>query len=146
MKKLRKHNYYTEDYQKLLSDDFHNRHQELIEQALKKAQKGMQRQRSFSGIERIFDELLALAEENAFSEEQIQLVKDMYEFNRDRLRNRNLELIYREIQNCTSTSDLFELWEKTRAELVKHRRHLGKEFEDLVTARFDQRLEQLERS
>jgi len=143
LKKLKNHTYYTEDYQKLLSDTFHNRLQQLMERALKKAQKRMRQQRSFSGIERVFAELLALAEENAFSEEQIQLVKDMYEFNRDRLRNRKLEFIYREIDDCTSTTDLFDLWQKMRAELVNNRRHLGTEFEDLVTARFDQQLEQL---
>ena len=117
-----------------------------MEQALKQFQKRMRQQRSFPGIERVFAELLALAEENAFSEEQIQLVKDMYEFNRNRLRKRKLEFIYRKIQECTSSTQLFDLWQKMRAELVNNRRHLGKEFEDLVTSRFDQQLEKLARS
>ncbi len=143
LKKLKNHAYQTEDYQKLLSDAFHERLHELIEQALKKAQKRMGQQRSFSGIERVFEEVMGLAEENSLSEEQIQLVKDMYEFNRDRLRSRRLEAIYRKIDDCTNTADLLKLWEKVRAELVKNRLHLGREFEDLVTARFDEHLEKL---
>jgi hypothetical protein len=43
--------------------------------------------------------------------------------------------------NCTNREELLRLWKKVRAELVKNRRHLGKEFEDLVTARFDQQFE-----
>jgi hypothetical protein len=146
LKKLRNYTYHTEDYQKLLSDSFHERLQKLIEQALKDLQKRMRQQRSFSGIERVFTELMALAEENAFSEEQIQLVTDMYEFNRDRLRSRRLETIYREIHGCSTTAELFELWQKIRVELVNNQSDLGKEFEDLVTSRFDQQIKQLERS
>ena len=100
----------------------------------------MRQQRNFSGIELIFTELMALAEENAFSEEQVQLVKDMYEFNRDRLRNRRLEMIYQAINDCRAAADLMELWKEIRSELLNNRRHLGKEFEDLVTARFDEQL------
>ncbi len=143
LKKLKNHPYHTEDYQKQLSECFHERLQELIEESLSRAQKRMRQQRSFAGIERVFAELITLAEENRFSDEQIQLVKDIYEFNRDRLRNRRLEEIYQEIQDCTSTTDLRELWKKVRSELVNNRRHLGKEFEDLVTARFDNKLERL---
>jgi hypothetical protein len=146
LKKLKNYTYHTEDYQKLLSDSFHERLQKLIEQAIKNLQKKMRQQRSFSAIERVFAELMALAEENAFSEEQIQLVTDMYEFNRDRLRNRRLEAIYREIHDCSTTAELFELWQNIRVELMNNQSHLGKEFEDLVTSRFDQQLEQLERS
>jgi hypothetical protein len=106
----------------------------------------MRQQKSFAGIERVFDELMALAEENGFPQEQVQLVKDMFEFNRDRLRSLRLEAIYREIRDCSKTSELLELWKEVRAELVDNRRHLGKEFEDLVTVRFDQQLEELTES
>ena len=144
LKKLKNYTYNTEDYQKLLSDSFHERLQKLIEQALKDLQKKMRRQRSFTGIERVSAELMALAEENAFSEEQIQLATDMHAFNRDRLRSRRLEAIYRDIDDCSTTAELLELWQKIRVELVNNQSHLGKEFEDLVTSRFDQQLEQLE--
>ena len=79
-------------------------------------------------------------------DEQVQMLKDMYEFSRDRLRKRRLETIFQEIDGCTSDSDLTKLWKKIRAELVKNRRHLGKEFEDLVTARFDEQLKRLQPS
>jgi hypothetical protein len=39
-----------------------------------------------------------------------------------------------------------ELWQKIRSELVKNRRHFGQEFEDLVTAGFDRRLERFNKS
>jgi len=143
LKKLKNHPYLTEDYQKILSDAFHARLQELIDRAMHKAQKKMRQQRSFAGIERVLDELMVLAQENSFSEEQIQLAKDMCEFNRDRLRSSRLEAIHRKIHNCTNTAELLRLWKKVRAELVNNRRHLGKEFEDLVTVRFDQQFEKL---
>jgi hypothetical protein len=143
LKKLKNHRYLTEDYQKIISDAFHARLQELIDRAMHKAQKKMRQQRSFAGIERVLDELMVLAQENSFSEEQIQLAKDMCEFNRDRLRSSRLEAIHRKIHNCTNTAELLRLWKKVRAELVNNRRHLGKEFEDLVTVRFDQQFEKL---
>ena len=143
LKKLKNHPYHTEDYQKTLSAAFHTRLQELIDRAMHKAQKRMRQQRSFAGIERVLAELMALAEENSFSEEQIQLAKDMSEFNRDRLRSSRLEAINRQILNCTSIGDLLRLWKRVRAELVNNRRHLGKEFEDLVTSRFDRQFNKL---
>jgi hypothetical protein len=142
-KKLRNHAHPTGDYQKLLSDAFHRRLQELIEQSLKQAQKRMRQQRSFVGIEGVFVELMELAEKNDFSPEQTQLIKDMVEFNRDRLRSQRLEVMYRKIDDCSKTSDLLKLWKKVRTELIKNRLHLGKEFEDLVTARFDRKREEL---
>jgi hypothetical protein len=143
LKKLRNHAYPTEDYQKILSDAFHERLQGLIEQSLEKGQRRMRQQRSFAGIERVFADLMELAEENDFSPEHIQLIKDMVEFNRDRLRSHRLEAIYRKINGCSKTADLQRLWKKVRAELINDRLHLGKEFEDLVTARFDQKREEL---
>jgi hypothetical protein len=143
LKKLRNHAHPTGDYQKLLSDAFHQRLQELIEQSLKQAQKRMRQQRSFAGIEGVFAELMELAEENDFAPEQTQLIKDMVEFNRDRLRSQRLEAMYQKIDDCSKTSDLLTLWKKVRAELIKNRLHLGKEFEDLVTARFDRKREEL---
>jgi hypothetical protein len=143
LKRLKNHEHPTEDYQKLLSETFHERLQGLIELTLKKAQRKMRQHKSYAGMEKVFAELMALAEENAFSDEQIQLAKDMYEYNRDRLRNLRLEVIYQDIDSCTSKEKLKDLWEKIRAELVGNRRHLGQEFEDLVTKRFDERLRQL---
>jgi hypothetical protein len=143
LKKLKNHPYHTEDYQKILSDSFHARLQELIDRAMHEAQKRMRQQRSFAGIERVLDELMVLAQENSFSEEQIQLAKDMFEFNRDRLRSSRLEAIHRKILSCTNTGELLRLWKKVRAELLSNRRHLGKAFEGLVTARFDQQFEKL---
>ena len=146
LKRLKNHEHPTQDYQKLLSEVFHERLQELIELTLKKAQRKMLQHKNYAGLEKMFNELMALAEENAFSDEQIQMAKDMYEFNRDRLRNLRLEVIYQHIDGCTSDEKLRDLWEEIRAELISNRRHLGQEFEDLVTKRFDQQLERLKRT
>jgi hypothetical protein len=146
LKRLKSRAHHTEDYQRQLSVAFHGRVQELIELTLRKAEEKMRRQRGFTGLERVFTELLALVEENGFSEEQIQQVKDMYEFNRDRLRNQRLKEIYQNIQGCTSASEVVGLWKRVRAELIGNRRHLGKEFENLVTRRFDEQLESFTKS
>jgi hypothetical protein len=140
LKRLKNSRYHTEDYQKLLSEVFHARLQELIELTLKHGQRRMRQQRGFSGLERVFTGMMSLAEENDFTHEQVELLKDMYEFNRDRLRNQRLQEIYENIHACGTSTDLLRLWEKIRAELLENRRHLGKEFEDLVTRRFDEQL------
>ncbi|UCG12870.1 MAG: hypothetical protein JSU72_20790, partial [Deltaproteobacteria bacterium] len=144
--RLKNHTHHTADYQKLLSKAYHERLHNLVELTLKRAQKKMRQQRRFSGMERVFAELMTLAEENAFSQEQVQLVKDLYEFNRDRLRNHKLELIYQDINSCSRAEELMELWARIRAELINNRRHLGREFENLVTRRFDEQLERLTHS
>jgi hypothetical protein len=103
----------------------------------------MLRQQDFSALEKISSELLTLVEEHGSQEEQIQWVRDLYEFNRDRLRNQRLKSLYGKVLACTSRDGLQALWEETRLELMSNRRHLGPEFENLVTKHFDEQLARL---
>jgi hypothetical protein len=44
---------------------------------------------------------------------------------------------------CTSRDELQTLWQETRLELMGNRRHLGPEFENVVTKHFDEGLARL---
>lgn len=144
LKRLRSRSQPTQDYQNQLSAEFHKRLHGLIERTLKQAEERMRREGDFDGLEGVFHELLSLVEEDSFSDEQVQLVKDMYEFNRDRLRNQRLKEIYDQIDSCASPENLRKIWKKIREELISNRRHLGEEFEALVASRLDERLAELE--
>jgi hypothetical protein len=122
---------------------FQSRLQELLELTIKRAEDEMLRQEDFSALEKIYGELLSVVEGHGNQEEQVQLVRDIYEFNRDRLRNQRLKELYERVLICTSRNELETLWEETRAELMSNRRHLGPEFENVVTKHFDERLARL---
>ncbi|MBW1982138.1 MAG: hypothetical protein JRJ12_13055 [Deltaproteobacteria bacterium] len=143
LKKLRNIGYFTEDYQRMLSSTFHQRLQEIVALAINETSEKMEQQQDFVSLEKLFKKLLRLVEENGFSDEQAQLVRDMYEFHLDRLRNKRLEALYGKIDCCQSKADLFALWQESKAEFIRDRQYLGREFERLVTERFDERFASL---
>jgi hypothetical protein len=143
MDRLRRSAYRTEDYQEQVRQVFQSRLQELLERTIKRAEDEMLRQQDFSALEKIYSELLTVVEEHSSQEEQVQLVRDLYEFNRDRLRNQRLKGLYGKVLLCTSRDELEELWAETRLEFMSNRRHLGSEFENVVTKYFDERLARL---
>jgi hypothetical protein len=143
MDRLRHSAYRTEDYQNQLRQMFQSRLQELLELTIKRAEDEMLRQQDFAALEKIYSELLSVVEAHSSQEEQVQLVRDIYEFNRDRLRNQRLKELYGKVLVCTSRDELQALWEQTRLELMSNRRHLGPEFENMVTKHFDERLARL---
>jgi hypothetical protein len=143
MERLRRSAYRTEDYQDQLRQVFQSRLQELLEFTIKRAEDEMLRQQDFSALEKIYGELLSVVEAHNSQEEQLRLVRDLYEFNRDRLRNQRLKELYGKVLRCTSRDELQTLWEETRLELVSNRRHLGPEFENVVTKHFDEGLTRL---
>jgi hypothetical protein len=138
--RLRRSAYRTEDYQDQLREVFQSRLHELLELTINRAEDEMLRQQDFSALEKIYGELLTVVEAHSSQEEQLQLVRDLFEFNRDRLRNQRLKELYRKVLACTSRDELQTLWEETRLELVGDRRHLGPEFESVVTKYFDEGL------
>jgi hypothetical protein len=143
MERLKHTAYRTEDYQEQLREAFQGRLQQLLELAIGRAEEKMLRQHDLETLEQTFHELLALVEQNSTQEEQIQLVRDLYDFNRDRLRNQRLNDLERKVRACGSRDRLKALWEETRLELIKNRRHLGPEFESAVTKHFDEQLARL---
>ena len=143
MDRLRRSAYRTEDYQEQVRQVFQSRLQELLERTIKRAEDEMLRQQDFSALEKIYSELLTVVEEHSSQEEQVQLVRDLYEFNRDRLRNQRLKGLYGKVLLCTSRDELEELWAETRLEFMSNRRHLGSEFENVVTKYFDERMARL---
>jgi hypothetical protein len=143
MDRLRRSAHRTEDYQDQVRQVFQSRLQELLELTIKRTEEEMLRQQDFSALEKIATELLTLVEEHGSQEEQVQLVRDLYEFNRDRLRNQRLKGLYGKVLACTARDRLQALWEETRLELMSNRRHLGPEFESVVTNYFDQQLARL---
>jgi hypothetical protein len=143
MERLRRSAYRTEDYQDQLRRVFQGRLQELLELTIKRAEDEMLRQQDFSALEKIYGELLTVVEAHSSQEEQLQLVRDLYDFNRDRLRNQRLKELYGKVLVCTSRDELQTLWEETRLELVSNRRHLGPGFENVVTKYFDEGLTRL---
>jgi type I site-specific restriction-modification system R (restriction) subunit len=143
IERLKRISYRTEDYQEQLRKAFQSRVQDLLELTIKRAEERMLRQHDFGTLEKTFHELLTRVEENSTQEEQIQLVRDLYEFNRDRLSNQRLDDVKRKVRACASRGRLKVLWDEIRLELIKNRRHLGPEFESAVTKHFDEQLARL---
>ncbi|HVO82962.1 MAG TPA: hypothetical protein VMU60_00910, partial [Syntrophobacteria bacterium] len=143
MDRLTRSAYRTEDYQDQLRQVFQTRLQELLEFTIKRAEDEMLREQDFSALEKIYGELLTVVEEHSSQEEHIQLVRDLYEFNRDRLRNQRLKELCEKVLVCSSRHELETLWEETRLEFMNNRRHLGPEFENVATKHFDERLARL---
>jgi hypothetical protein len=143
IERLQHSGYRTEDYQEQVKEAFQGRLQELLDLTIERAEEKMLRQHDFETLENTYHELLTLVEQDGTQEEQIQLVRDLYDFNRDRLRNQRLRDLERKVRGCRSRDRLKALWVETRPELINNRRHLGPEFENAVTKHFDEQLARL---
>lgn len=98
---------------------------------------------SLDHLERIFARAWEEGLELPLSPDRQQSLRDLFEMNVERIRAQLLEEVTRWLRGVGSSRELDRLWAQVKERLQAQRRHLGKDFDLMVAARFDRRAREL---
>ncbi len=144
LRSLRKTPYHTEDYEQELEKGFEQRMREITDLIVFDAKSQMEMRRDFSEIHHLYRDLMERALDIGFDEDQRHRLNDLYEMRKDYLRREKLEETTRVLIGIHDTHELRDYWDSVKGFLLNNRVFLGKEFENLVAKKFDERMEELE--
>ena len=135
---LKKHPYYTEDYELQLKKAFDVRMNEITETALDRITKQMDIVKDFEDLHTLVKDLLQRGWEQVFSREQKHLLNYLYEMRKDKLKAEKLNEIETILGSIQVPQDLMDYWDGMKGYLQRNRRFFGRDFENLIAAKFDQ--------
>ena len=76
--------------------------------------------------------------EIGFTDDQRNRLSDLYEVRKDQIRREKLDEINGLIKTISDTHELKDYWDSVKWYLMNNRPFLGKEFENLISKKFDQ--------
>jgi|GEM_PF-308237 len=142
---LRKHPFYTDDYQTEFEKAFEKRLSEIADMILVQTKKKMDLIKDFRELDKIMRDLLKRSLEIGFSEEQKHRLNDLYELRKDSLKREKLAEIEGTLDTIQDASELQGYWERIKWDLQSNRPFFGKEFENLIARKFDATAGRLQR-
>jgi hypothetical protein len=137
LRSLRKHPFYTEDYELRLEKAFEKRLTEITDMILDQAKRQMDLIKDFEELDNIMKDLLERSWDIGFSDEQKNRINDLYELRKDNLKVEKLSEIESILKPITDTQELQAYWDSLKWYLQSNRQFFGKEFENLVAGKFD---------
>ena len=84
--------------------------------------------------------------EIGFTDDQRNRLTDLYEVRKDQIRREKLEEINALIENITDIHELKDYWDSVKWYLMNNRPFLGKEFENLISKKFDEATNRIEKN
>jgi uncharacterized protein with von Willebrand factor type A (vWA) domain len=138
LRSLRKHPFYTEDYERLLEQAFEHRLTQITDTILSQSEKQMALIKDFDELHNLVYDLLERSYDLGFSDDQRHRLNDLYELRKDSLMREKLEEIEEILETVQDAEELQDRWESIKWYLQGNRRFFGKEFENLIAKRFDQ--------
>ncbi len=137
LRSLRKHPFYTEDYELSLERVFERRLTEITDMILEETRKKMDLINDFRELHNLVNDLLERSWDIGFSDDQKYRLNDLYELRKDGLKREKLSEIVDVIETIHDEQELEEYWETVKWYLQGNRRFFGKEFENLIARKFD---------
>ena len=137
LRSLRKHRFYTDDYELDLEKSFEKRLYQITDAMLGQAKKQMELIEDLEELENFVSDLHERALEIGFSEEQKHRVNDLYELRKDGLKRKKLSEIDGVLETIQDVDELRDYWNSIKWYLQSNRRFLGKEFENIIARKFD---------
>ena len=134
---LRKHLFYTDDYELLLEKAFEKRMTEITDMILERAERQMGLVKDFEDLHNLVNDLLDRSWDIGFSREQKHRLNDFYEVKKDTLKRERLSEIEGILDSIHDPQELKDYWQSIKWYLQGNRRFLGKEFENLIAKKFD---------
>ncbi len=141
--KLKLTSYSTLDYQQRLEAAFNENLSRQAEDLMERVRQGMARENDLDRLEEVFLRFWEEGLELPLAMDRQQSLRDMFEMNVERVRAGLLEQTARRLAGVDSFSALDRLWQEVRQTLTAQRRHLGRDFDLLLAARFDTRAQEL---
>ena len=138
LRSLRKSPFYTEDYELQLEEAYDERLVEITDLMLDQVKQQMAVLNDLREIQNLFSDLMERALEIGFTDEQRNRLNDLYEVRKDQIRREKLDEINTIIKTISDTHELKDYWDSVKWYLMNNRPFLGKEFENLISKKFDQ--------
>jgi hypothetical protein len=135
--------YYTDDYEAELQKAFSGRLWQIADLMLDRARQQMEQVVEFEELYRCFTEIKNRLTEAGFSEEQKHRLNDIFEFKKDTLKQEKLESIERFLSSIKDPYELKDYWNGLKWYLQHNRLYVGKEFENLVARKFDEKMKSI---
>ena len=134
---LRKHPFYTDDYELSLEEAFERRMTEITDKILIQTERQMKLVKDFEELHNLVADLLERSWDIGFSHEQKHRLNDLYEMRKDELKREKLSELEGILGTIDDADELRDYWESVKWYLQGSRRFFGKEFENLIAAKFD---------
>ena len=146
LRSLRKHPFYTDDYDLELEETYEKRLTEITHMILTQTKKQMDLVKDFEELHNLVRDLLERSWSIGFSEEQEHRLNDLYEFRKDSLKREKLSEIDNTLRKISDTHELRDYWDSIKWYLQSNRQFFGTEFETLIAERFDEARDRIART
>jgi len=143
LRSLRKTPFTTDDYEIELERAYDGRLREITDRMLEQTRKQMNLLKDFEKIHMLVNDLLDRSLDIGFTEEQKHMLNDLYELRKDTLKRRKLEEIDQFLGTVRDIEELSEYWDSVKWYLLTNRLYLGKEFENLIARKFDEKTNEI---
>jgi len=140
LRTLRKNPFHTEDYEKELERAFEGRFREITDMMLERVKGKIESSRDFKEIQGLANDLMDRSLDIGFTDEQKHRLMDLYELRKDQLKREKLEEIEGFLATINETQELKDYWDSIKWYLSDHRPYFGKEFENLIARKFDEKM------
>jgi hypothetical protein len=140
---VRKLPYHTDDYEADLQKGFSEHLLQITDRMLDQTQPEIESIAEFEELQRSFLELKNRLTEAGFNDEQKHRLNDIYELRKDSLKQEKLESIERFLASLNDESEVKNYWNGLKWYLQHNRPYTGKEFENLVARKFDEKIKAL---
>jgi len=134
---LRKHPFFTEDYEILLEKAFEKRMTKITDMMLDRTQRQMELVKDFENLYHLLGDLLGRSRDIGFSREQEHRLNDLYEMRKNALKQEKLSEIESILENIPDARELRSYWESIKWYLQGNRRFFGTEYALLIAEKFD---------
>jgi hypothetical protein len=138
LRSLRKSPFHTEDYELQLEKAYDKRLVEITDLMLDQVKQQMAVLNDLKEIQNLFSDLMERTLEIGFTDEQRHRLSDLYEVRKDQIRREKLEEINAFIKTISDIHELTDYWDSVKWYLMDNRPFLGKEFENLISKKFDE--------
>ncbi|MDY6973329.1 MAG: hypothetical protein SV775_13520 [Thermodesulfobacteriota bacterium] len=139
LRSLRKHVFFTEDYELQLEKAFERRHTEITDMILNRTKKKMDLIEDFKELHNSVNDLLDQSWDIGFSDEQKHRLNDLYELRKDSLKRKKISEIDSFLDSIHDVHELKDYWDSIKYYLQNNHRFFGKEFEYLIAKKFDRK-------
>ena len=142
LSKFEKNPFQNKDYRQTFRQAFETRFHALGSQRLSNFDASMATAPDFQSLEVLFGEMEEELVNHSFLREQVRLY-DLYELNKNVLKRKKLTEIESVLSGISNIASLNEYWSDIKYFFKINRKHIGKEFEYIISRKFDQHVERI---
>lgn len=141
LQELKKLPYDTADYELRLQQAYERQCREINDRILRQVQQRLKECRTFADLNEIRGLMESTLAKGGLQGEQEFLIREIFDYHRQRLLSQYLEAIQKTISQLVSKSDLIAYWDRLKLEMMAQRNLLGKEYESMIASLVDKLLQ-----